>query len=269
MARVISIFNQKGGVGKTTTAMNLASYLAFLGKKTLLVDFDPQFNATVGLGLKYESDETVYHAAFLNKPMNEVVKPTHLFNFKAVPSSADLAGAMVELANQPEREKYLKNIINKVRDDYDFIFIDMAPSLSLLTINGLVASDEVIVPLQCEYYSLEGVNQLLNTINLIKNNMGHPLKIAGALITMYDDKEEFSRQIASEIKRKFPHYVYRNKIPKSVSLTEAPSFHRPVILYDPRSNGAKAYEGLAKEIIEQTESGGLSTGERNFYHIDT
>lgn len=255
MVRVITIFNQKGGVGKTTTAMNLAAYLAFLGKRTLLIDFDPQFNASVGLGVRYNPEhETIYQALFTKQPVESVIKSTHLSNLDIIPSSADLSGALVELVNIPNRERFLKNVVDQIRSYYDFILIDMGPSLNLLTINGLVAADEVVIPVQCEYYSLEGLNQLLQTIDLIKKNLGHPLKISGALLTMYNEQEPLSRDVAREIHDRFPHYVYKNKIPRSASLAESPRFQRPVILYDPQSPGAQAYEALAKELINQSES---------------
>lgn len=259
MSRVIAIFNQKGGVGKTTTAMNLAAYLSLLGKKTLLIDFDPQFNATIGLGVKHEPHETAYHSIFANQPIERSIKPTSIFNFEIVPSSADLAGALVELTDIPERHKRLRNVIASIRPKYDFILIDMAPSLSLLSVNGLVAADEILIPIQCEYYSLEGLNQLLQTIGLVKNNLGHSLKIAGALLTMYDESQELSKEVAEEIRRRFPHYVYKIVIPRSSSLAEAPSFQRPVLLYDPRSPGARAYEELAKEVIEQGDHENIKT----------
>ncbi|MEX0689965.1 MAG: AAA family ATPase, partial [Candidatus Paceibacterota bacterium] len=228
-----------------------AAYLAFLGKKTLLIDFDPQFNATVGLGINNDSGETIYEALFSDKNIREVIQPTYLSNLDVIPSSGNLAGAIIELANEENREYYLKIAVDQIKDDYDFIFIDMAPSLSLLTINGLIAANEVIIPVQCEYYSLEGLNQLLETLSLIKNNMGHDLKVGGALITMYDKEKEVSRETAKQIRDRFPYYVFRNKIPRSSSLSEAPSFSRPVILYDPKSEGGRAYEELAKEIISQ------------------
>ncbi len=254
MARVISICNQKGGVGKTTTAMNLSAYLAMLGKRTLLIDFDPQFNATAGVGVKFAPDETVYHVLLAGQAPERVVKQTFLSNFDIVPASADLAGALVELVNLPDREIYLRNFINKVRDHYDFILIDLGPSLNLLTINGLIASDEVIIPIQCEYYSLEGLSQLLQTIDLIKENLRHPLKVAGALLTMYDRREKLSREIAREVRRRFPYRVYEVEIPRSVALAEAPSFHKPVVLYAPQSAGARAYERLAQEIVGEQSS---------------
>jgi len=254
MSRIIAICNQKGGVGKTTTCTSLAAYLAFLGKRVLLIDFDPQHNATSSLGVSHEVDETIYHALLGGKEPGEVVKETHLTNLRVVPASEDLAGALVELVPLPERERFLRNFLDTIKHNHDFIFIDLGPSLNLLTINGLLASDEVLIPIQCEYLSLEGVSQLLNTIERIKQNLGHPLKIAGALLTMYDKREKLSREVAEEIRRKFPHHVYTVEIPRSIALAEAPSFRRPVILYAPQSAGAQAYEQLAKEVIAQDES---------------
>ncbi|MCP6720308.1 MAG: ParA family protein [Patescibacteria group bacterium] len=252
MARVIAICNQKGGVGKTTTAMNLSAYLAISGRKTLLIDFDPQFNATVGLGIRHLPDETIYHVLLAGQAPEKAIKQTFLANFNMVPASADLAGALIELVNMPDRERYLRNFVEKVSPDYDFVLIDLGPSLNLLTINGLLAADEVIIPVQCEYYSLEGLTQLLETINLIKQNLEHPLKVAGALLTMYDKREKLSREVAREVRRRFPYRVYNIEIPRSVGLAEAPSFQKPVIFHAPQSAGALAYERLANELIEQT-----------------
>lgn len=251
MARVISVCNQKGGVGKTTTAVNLSAYLGMLGHRTLLVDFDPQFNATVGVGVRPKSDQTVYHALLAGLAPRSAIVRTYLANLDLAPASSDLAGALVELVDLEDREWRLRQFVDAVRDDYDFIIIDLAPSLNLLTINGLLASDEVIVPVQCEYYSLEGLGQLLETINLIRENIGHPLKIGGALLTMYDRREKLSREVAKEIRRRFPHRVYEVEIPRSVSLAEAPSFQKPIMLYAPHSPGAAAYERLAREILLQ------------------
>ena len=183
MARVIAILNQKGGVGKTTTAMNLSAYLALSGKRTLLIDFDPQFNATVGLGVLHEPEETIYHLLFAGQELPRAVKRTSLFNLDMIPASSDLAGALVELIEIPEREWLLRRLLERIRNDYDFVLIDLGPSLNLLTVNGLLAADEVIIPIQCEYYSLEGLGQLVQTINLIRENLGHPLQVAGALLT--------------------------------------------------------------------------------------
>lgn len=249
MARIISVFNQKGGVGKTTTSINLAAYLAMLGKKVLIVDFDPQYNATMGLGVRHESDQTIYHALLTGLAPERAIKPTYLSNLELIPASADLAGALVELVELPDREWYLKNFLERVRDWYDFVFIDLGPSLNLLTVNGLAASDEVLVPIQCEYLSLEGLSQLLGTVDLVKNNLGHEIRSVSALLTMYDKRERLSREIAREVRRRFPYKVFDSEIPRSVALAEAPSFQKPIMLYAPQSPGALAYELLAKEIL--------------------
>lgn len=251
MARVIAICNQKGGVGKTTTAVNLSTYLGMLGHPTLLIDFDPQFNATVGIGVSYAPDETIYHALLANQSIDRVVRPTYLSNVHIAPASGELAGALVELVEVANREYRLREFIEEVRDRYSFIVIDLPPSLNLLTLNGLLAADEVIIPVQCEYYSLEGLTQLLQTIDLIRNNLGHNLRIGGAVLTMYDKREKLSREVAREIRRRFPHHVYDVEIPRSVSLAEAPSFQKPIALYAPQSPGAIAYERLAREVIGQ------------------
>lgn len=252
MARVIALCNQKGGVGKTTTAVNLGSYLAAQGRRVLLLDFDPQANASSALGHDYfKTDPSVYHG-FLNQAEPEqIIKPTQLFNFHFIPSAPNLAGALVELVSMPEREYFLRKFVSRVRHKYDYILVDLPPSLSLLTVNGLVASDEVLIPVQAEYYSLEGIGQLLETINLVKNNLRHPLKVAGALITMYDKREHLSREVAKNIRRHFPYPVFEVEIPRSVALAEAPSFSKPILLYKPDSPGALAYRRLAEEIIKQ------------------
>lgn len=251
MTRVISIMNAKGGTGKTTTAVNLSSYLAMFGQKVLLIDFDPQFNATVGLGVRHGDEETIYHALLGGQPLEKVVKGTTLRNLEMIPASADLAGALIELVNLPDRERYLRNFLEQIKHRYDFIFIDFGPSLNLLTINGLLASDEVLIPIQCDYYSLEGLSQILKVIDLIQKNIGHPLKVAGALLTMYDKREKLSREVAREVRRRFPYHVYDIDIPRAVALAEAPSFQKPIILYAPQSPGALAYEMLARELIGQ------------------
>ncbi len=250
MARVMAICNQKGGVGKTTTSMNLAAYLAMFGKKTLLIDFDPQYNSTSGLGVHHLQEETIYHALLAGIAPEKVIKQSYLSNLEIVPASPDLAGALVELVNLPEREWYLRKFTEKIGAWYDFIVIDSGPNLNLLTVNALVAADEILVPIQCEYFSLEGLSQLLETIDLIKNNLGHEMKSVTALLTMYDKRERLSREIAREIRKRFPDYVYEVEIPRSVALAEAPSFQKPIMLYAPQSPGALAYERLAREIIE-------------------
>ncbi|KKS82634.1 MAG: Cobyrinic acid a,c-diamide synthase [Candidatus Wolfebacteria bacterium GW2011_GWC1_43_10] len=252
MARIISICNQKGGVGKTTTAINLSAYLAALGKKVLVVDFDPQANASSGLGISPRFlKESIYHALFGYLEHDKIVKESSLFNLHVAPASPDLAGALVELIEIPDREFLLRKLLNRLRHQYHYIIIDLPPSLSLLTINGLVGSDEVIIPIQAEYYALEGLSQLLGTIEMVNNNLRTNIKIAGAVITMFNKQETLSRDVASEVERHFPHHVYGTRIPRSVSLAEAPSFSKPVILYDPKSIGARAYELLAREVIAQ------------------
>lgn len=251
MSRVIAICNQKGGVGKTTTSINLSAYLAMFGKRVLLIDFDPQFNATIGLGIKHNERETIYHSIIGEGDTLNAIKRTSLSGLDIIPASSDLSGALIELIEIPEREIRLRSIVNSIRAHYDFIFIDLGPSLNLLTINGLLAADEVIIPVQCEYYALEGLDQLLETIELIRTNLGHPIVIGGALLTMYDKREKLSREIAKEIRKKFPYNIYQIEIPRSVSLAEAPSFHKPIMLYAPQSPGAVAYEKLAREILEE------------------
>jgi chromosome partitioning protein len=251
MARVISICNQKGGVGKSTTAINLPSYLAILGKKVLLIDFDPQANATSSLGLNPKTiQKTIYHGILGQTHPEELISPSLIYNFHIIPSAPHLAGISVELVNLNQREAFLRKFLIHLRHKYDYIFIDLPPSLSLLTINGLVASDEILIPVQAEYYSLEGIGQLLETINLIKTNLGYNLKVLGALITMYDKREKLSKEVEKNLRENFPYYVFKTVIPKNIALAEAPSFSRPILLYKPDSPGAKAYEKLAYEILE-------------------
>ena len=255
MARVISICNQKGGVGKTTTAVNLGSYLAALGRRTLLIDFDPQANASSSLGANpLETEVSIYHGVINAVPPEHVLRPTALFNFHFSPAAPHLAGALVEFVNLPEREYFLRKFLNRIRHQYDYILVDLPPSLSLLTVNGLIASDEVIIPVQAEYYSLEGLGQLLETVNLIRNNLGHHLVVSGALLTMYNKGERLSREVARNLRKNFPYPVFKTEIPRSVALAEAPSFSKPIMLYRPDSIGALAYKNLAEEIISQEKS---------------
>jgi chromosome partitioning protein len=254
MARVIAICNQKGGVGKTTTTVNLGAYLATLGKRVLLVDFDPQANASSALGHVQSPDApSIYHGILGTVPQEQLIKPSMIYNFHFVPSAPHLAGALIELVDAPEREYFLRKFINRVRHEYDYILIDLPPSLSLLTVNGMIAADEILIPVQAEYYSLEGLGQLLETVNLIRDNMQHPIGIAGAVITMFDKREHLSREVSKDIRRHFPHHVFDVEIPRAVALAEAPSFSKPIILYRPDSPGARAYERLAKEVIAQEE----------------
>ncbi len=249
MARVITILNQKGGVGKTTTVVNLGAYLAYFQKKTLVVDLDPQANATLALGVRHAERETVYHALTGEIDVKSAVRATSLAHLDIVPSSQNLSGALVELLELPDRNERLRNVLDPLRDEYDFILIDLGPSLNILTLNGLMASDEVLIPVQCEYFSLEGIHQLLETVDLVRKNLGHDIRISGALLTMYDKREKLSREMAREIRKRFPYKVYDIEIPQSVALAESPSFKRPVMLHAPQSSGAMAYEALAREFL--------------------
>jgi chromosome partitioning protein len=252
MARVIAICNQKGGVGKTTTSVNLGAYLASLGRSVLLIDFDPQANASSALGHnKTLNNGNIYQGITGEKKYEELISKTVINNYHYIPSASHLAGALIELVDMPEREYFLRKFINSFRHQYDYILIDLPPSLSLLTINGMVASDEIIIPVQTEYYSLEGLGQLLETIDLIKENLSHHIKISGALITMYDKRSRLSRDVAKSLRDNFPHYVYNVMIPRSVALAEAPSFSKPILLYKPDTKGADAYKMLANEVILQ------------------
>lgn len=250
MARVIALCNQKGGVGKTTTAVNLGAYLAALGRRVLLVDFDPQANATAALTRERVFERNVYHGILGNADYGEVIRQSGILNYDFIPASSDLAGATIELVNAPEREYYLRKFLNQLRHHYDYILIDLPPSLSLLTINGLVAADEVIIPVQAEYYGLEGLGQLLETIQLIRRNLRHPVQVSGAVVTLFSKWERLSKDVARNLRRHFPYRVFKVEIPRSVHLAEAPSFARTILTHKPYSQGALAYRRLAEEIIE-------------------
>ena len=250
MARIISIVNQKGGVGKTTTAINLATYLAEYGKSVLLIDLDPQANASSGLGIDYQSiPNGLYEVLTGPYSLSDIIRPTVHKTLHIAPANQNLAAASIELVSHDDREFKLLNILKEVQNQYDYIIIDSPPSLSILTINGLVAADEVLIPVQCEYYALEGLSQLLTTINLIKENIKPKLKILGALMTMYDDKHKLTSEIFNELYRYFPNRIFRTVIPRNIRLAEAPSHGRSILHYDSKSKGAKAYEKLAREII--------------------
>ena len=251
MGRVIAIANQKGGVGKTTSAVNLSACLAAAEKKTLLVDLDPQANSTSGLGIPQPKEGMhIYYSLLALKPINEIVIPTELKFLKLAPSARDLIGAEVELIEVKGREYLLKRALNPIRHHYEFILIDCPPSLGLLTVNALVASDSVLIPLQCEYYALEGVSSLLDTYQRVKQAFNQELEIEGVLLTMYDERTNLSKQVADEIRRYFKEKVFKTVIPRSIRLGEAPGFGKPIILYDLSSKGAQAYLNLTKEVIE-------------------
>lgn len=250
MARVIAVCNAKGGVGKTTTTVNLGAYLALLGKRVLLVDFDPQANASSHLGVSpLGVSESVYHGILSLVSPRDLIRPSAIHNFHLVPAAPHLAGALVELVSVEGREYFLRNFLNHLRHEYDYILIDLSPSLTLLTVNALAASDEILIPVQAEYYSLEGLGQLLETVEMVRSNLNHPIKVAGALLTMYDKRERLSREVAKNLRRYFPHTVFDTEIPRSVALAEAPSFGKPISLYRPDSPGAAAYEKLAREVL--------------------
>ena len=250
MARVISIANQKGGVGKTTTAVNLSASLAVAEKKTLLIDFDPQGNATSGLGVsREEASQSIYHALIDEVPLKTLLRETELDFLKIIPSNIDLIGAEIELVSFPDREIRLKNALKEVREDFDFLIIDCPPSLGLITVNSLTASDSVLIPLQCEYYPMEGLSQLIKTIKLIQNSLNPWLKIEGILMTMFDKRNNISHQVTEEVRKHFGAMVFDTVIPRNVRLSECPSFGKPIILYDADSRGAESYLDLAKEVL--------------------
>jgi len=251
MARIIAIFNQKGGVGKTTTSCSIGSYLAAMGKYVLLVDLDPQANATSGLGVKLEDDHVnLYHTLVASEEPEAIIRKSGIFGFDILPSAASLAGATVELVDMEEREFKLKNVLNKIRTNYDYILIDSPPSLGLLTINGLAAAEQVIIPVQCEYYALEGLTQLFKTIDLVRTSLNPRLQILGVLLTMYDKRNKLANEIVAEVKKNFPGHVFETIIPRSVSLAEAPGFGKTILQFDEHSKGAQAYKELAEEILK-------------------
>ena len=247
--RIIAIANQKGGVGKTTTAVNLSASLADLGYRVLVVDLDPQGNATTGLGVNARTLQySIYDVLMRDAPMEDAVEATSIRNLFIAPTTIDLAGAEIELVPAFSRELKLRRAIQRVIDDFDFVFIDCPPSLGLLTINALAAASEVLVPIQCEYFALEGLGQLLRNVNLVQANLNPTLEISGIILTMYDARTKLSDQVMREIRSHFGERVCRNIVPRSVRLSEAPSFGQPITVFDPTSRGAIAYRELAKEV---------------------
>lgn len=254
LGKVIAIANQKGGVGKTTTTINLGYSLSTIGKKVLCVDIDPQSNMTSGFGISRNSvGHTIYSVLIEEDDVKNAIIKVKELKMSVIPSSIQLAGAEIELVPMLSREYRLKNALNKIKDEYDYILIDCPPSLGLLTINALTAADSVLVPIQCEYYALEGLTQLMNTINLIKKNINHELEIEGVVLTMFNARTNLSIQVVDEVKKYFKGKVYRTIIPRNIRLGEAPSFGKPISLYDPHSKGAEAYDELAGEVVERAQ----------------
>ena len=253
MGKILAVANQKGGVGKTTTTVNLSTILAKRGKKVLLIDADPQGNATSGLGAEKEVELSTYDVLVNETPMSEVIQDTIIKNLKTCPSNINLAGAEVQLVSMMSREQRLKEKLEEVKDKFDYILIDCPPSLGLITLNSFTASNSVLIPVQCEYFALEGLGQLLNTINLVKKHLNKNIEIEGALLTMYDVRTNLSNQVVKEVKKYFDDKVYKTVIPRNVRLSEAPSYGMPITEYDPRSKGAKSYIKFAKEFLKINE----------------
>jgi chromosome partitioning protein len=256
VAKVVAIANQKGGVGKTTTAVNLAASLAVAEQRTLLIDGDPQGNATSGIGLSRDSfSKTVYDVLIGAAAMSEVIQRGVQFkHLDVAPATADLAAAEVELVDQADRDRSMRTAVDQVRDNYDYVLIDCPPSLGLITVNLLVAADSLLIPVQCEYYALEGLSQLLNTVRLVQRNLNESLKLEGVLLTMYDARLNLSRQVANDAREYFANQVFETVIPRNIRLAEAPSFGKPIILYDVTSIGAQAYVSVAKELMARNAS---------------
>lgn len=253
MGKIVSVANQKGGVGKTTTTVNLSTILAKRGKKVLLIDTDPQGNATSGLGIEKESDLSTYDLLITDVAAEDIIQETAIKNLYISPSNMNLAGAEVQLVSMMSREQRMKEKLDVIKDKFDFILIDCPPSLGLITLNAFTASDSVLIPVQCEYYALEGLGQLLNTVELVRKHLNKNLYVEGAILTMYDIRTNLANQVVREVKRFFQNKVYKTVIPRNVKVSEAPSYGMPITIYDPKSKGARSYEKFAKEFLKWNE----------------
>ncbi len=254
MGKIIAFSNQKGGVGKTTTCVNLSAYLAAMGQKILIVDLDPQGNATSGIGIdKHNKPKTIYNVVDGDAQIEEVILHTYLENLDIIPSTVDLAGIEIGIVQKPAREKILKNILSKIQDNYDFILIDCPPSLGLLTVNALTAADTILIPIQCEFYALEGLSQLMNTIRLVKHHLNNSLDVEGVVLTMMDGRSNLIAQVGSEILKFFGKKVFETSIPRSIRLAEAPSHGQAILTYDFNSKGANAYLLFAEEFLTRNK----------------
>jgi len=255
LSRVFAITNQKGGVGKTTTAINLSASLAANDLKILVIDSDPQGNCTSGLGISKDADKpSLYHVLLGETPASEAIRPTDFEGLSIITADKNLVGANLELVELENRETRLRERIRSIRDQYDFILIDCPPALDLLTLNALLAADAVIVPIQCEFFALEGISELMDTIDRVRDSFSHDLEIGGILLTLFDDRTNLTRQVANDLREFFKEQVFRTIIPRSVRLAEAPSFGKPILTYDPRSKGAESYIKLAKEILDHEQA---------------
>ncbi len=253
MGKIVSVANQKGGVGKTTTTVNLSTILAKRGKKVLLIDTDPQGNATSGLGIEKESDLSTYDLLITDVAAEDIIQETGIKNLYISPSNMNLAGAEVQLVSMMSREQRMKEKLDVIKDKFDFILIDCPPSLGLITLNAFTASDSVLIPVQCEYYALEGLGQLLNTVELVRKHLNKNLYVEGAILTMYDIRTNLANQVVREVKRFFQNKVYKTVIPRNVKVSEAPSYGMPITIYDPKSKGARSYEKFTKEFLKINE----------------
>ncbi len=254
MGKIVAFLNQKGGVGKTTTCVNMAGYLAQMGKKVLLLDIDPQGNASSNLGIEKDSKpKTIYDVIVDDNTIDEVIQKTKLENLDIIPSDVDLAGAEIELVQMNNREKIVRNILRKIQNNYDYICIDCPPSLGLITVNALTACDSVLIPIQCEYFALEGLSQLMYTIKLVKKHLNENIDVEGVVLTMKDNRSNLGQSVAQDITKYFGKKVYKTIIPRNIRLAEAPSFGEPICVYDPKCTGAQSYKSLTLEFLKNNE----------------